>query len=70
MDLAKALESNKLQWKPLTPECIEIVFIGHFDDNYAQLEQDLNRLGLLAIKRSYDKKNNRTITIYKRVKNA
>lgn len=60
------LSLNKLNWNQIDIDHIEIVVAGYVDDNYAQLEKDLNLLGLCAVKRSYNKKQNRTSTIYKR----
>lgn len=70
MTISEALKLHKLDWKPIDKYFIEVVFIGHFDDNYAHMEHELNTLGLLAIRRRYDKKANKTITLYKRTKNV
>lgn len=68
--LNKVLDINKLDWKQVDLNHIEITIAGHFDDNYAQLERDLNAIGLCAIKRSYNKKQNKTSTVYKRTGNS
>lgn len=59
------LNLNKLDWQPIDKDHIKVLFSGHFDDNYAQLESDLERAGLHAVRRTYDKKINKTTTIYK-----
>ena len=64
----KILNFNKLSWVDLDPDHIEVTFAGHFDENHAQLERDLNQAGLRAVRRKYDKHKNRTYTIYKKVK--
>lgn len=60
------LDKHKLTWEGVDAEHVKVTFHGHFDDNYAQLERELNQAGLHAVKRTYDKKNNKTITVYKR----
>lgn len=67
MDAKKVLNLHKLEWKTLATDLYEVSYIGHFDDNFAHLDKELSRAGLEAIKRSYDKKLNRTQTTYKKV---
>lgn len=57
-----------ISWEPVDEDHIRIVFHGHFDDNYAQTERELNSAGLYAVRRTYDKKTRKTTTIYKRTR--
>lgn len=58
----------KLDWKPLDREHIEVTYIGHFDENFSEVETALNHAGLYAERRTYDRLHNKTTTIYKRTK--
>ncbi len=60
------LDRYNVDWKQVDAEHIEVIFHGHFDDNYAGLESAFNKAGLQATRRTYLKDLNKTITIYKR----
>lgn len=64
--ISSTLATNRVSWRQADLNHIEIDIAGHFDENHAQLERDLNAIGLCAVKRSYNKKQNRTSTTYKR----
>lgn len=62
----KIIEHNKMTWRQVTSELIEVCFNGSLDENCARVEQDLFNAGAFAVKRRYDKKLNKTFTTYKR----
>ncbi len=62
----EVIQRNKMTWMLLDPLHIQVTFYGHLDENSAIVERDLAKTGAHAIRRTYDKKNNKTTTIYKR----
>lgn len=65
-DQLKIIEHNKMTWRQVTSELIEVCFNGTLDENCVKVERDLFKAGAYAVKRRYDKKLNKTFTIYKR----
>ncbi len=63
----KILNMHKFNYKQIDENHYSVTYVGHFDDNYSHVDNELNKSGLVAIRRTYDKKNNRTNTIYKKV---
>lgn len=67
MKAITVLNFNKMTWKQLDKEHLLVIFYGSFDEDYARIENELNRLQMCAVKRTYDKRNNITLTTYKMV---
>ena len=62
------LNKVKMSWKVVDSDHVEVIFYGRFDENYAGAERELNDAGLYAVRRTYNKKDHRTTTIYKRTR--
>ena len=58
------LNKKKLNWKQLNAKYIEVYAKGCYDEFSTIVERDLFKLGFKAIKRSYNKMDNQTSTIY------
>jgi hypothetical protein len=55
-----------MNWQEIENNQVKVCYVGPFDEYYAKMDARLFKLSLFATRRTYDKKNNKTITIYKR----
>ena len=61
------IEMNKMTWQLVDTATIEVTYNGTLDEYYTKVECDLANVDAYAIKYRYDKKANKTTTLYKRV---
>lgn len=66
MEATQLLTNNKVYWEIMGDNHIKTNYVGPYTEYHSNMEQQLFNLGLVAIRRTYDKKNNRISTIYKK----
>ena len=66
---ANIIETHKMTWEALDANHIQVCFNGTLDERCILVEDELAKAGLFAIKRSYNKKLNKTFTTYKKAGN-
>jgi hypothetical protein len=66
MKYENLLPKQGMTWEVVDAEHIKVCFYGEFDENWGKVESNLEAQGMKATKRTYDKKNNVTCTIYLR----
>lgn len=64
--MTNILDLHKVRYETQDKNHIKVTYLGAYDENWNYLENELNNAGMYAVKRTYDKKNNKTVTIYKR----
>lgn len=65
MKATQLLTTQRVYWEVMSDNKIKTCCIGPLTEYHTQMEARLFKLGLIAIRRTYDKKNNRISTIYK-----
>lgn len=59
------LNLNRFTWDKIDNNYVNVCFHGMLDENCVTIENELFKLGLYAIKRTYNKKLKKTFTTYR-----